>query len=177
MNILMKVFVWMYVFVVCSVALCDPMDSSMPYPSLSLKSLLKFMSVESVMGYLTISSTALVSFCFQSFPDQGLSNELALYIRWPKYWSFNFSISPSSECSGLIFFRIDWSPCCPKDSQESSSAPSKALILQHSAFFIVQFSNPYMTTGKTIALTIWAFVGKMMSLFFNTLSRFVKLSF
>ena len=69
-----------------------------------------------------------------------------------------------------------WSPCCPKDSQESSSSPSKTLILQHSAFFIVQFSNPYMSTGKTIALTIWAFVGKMMSLFFNTPSRFVKLS-
>ena len=101
------------------------------------------------------------------------SNELALHIRWPKYWSFSFSISPSSEYSGLIpFRRLVWS-CSPRGSQESPHHSSKASILWHSAFFIVQLSYPYITTGKTTAFTILTFVGKVMSLLFNMLSRFV----
>ena len=101
------------------------------------------------------------------------SNESAFYIRWPKYWSFSFNISPSNEHPGLISFRMDWvgSPCSPRDSQESSQYhSSKASILQWSAFFTVQLSHPYMTTGKTIALTKWTFVDKLMSLLFNMLS-------
>ena len=102
------------------------------------------------------------------------SNESVLHIRWPKYWSFSFSISPSNEYSGLISFRMVGSPCHPRDTPESSPHhSSKASILRHSAFFMVQLSHPYMTTGKTIALTIWTFVGKVMSLLFNMLSRLV----
>ena len=106
------------------------------------------------------------------------SSELVLRIRWPKYWSF--SISPSNEYSGLISFRMDWldSPCCPRDSQESSPTPQfKSIILWCPAFFIVQLSHPYTTTGKIIALTRWTFVGKVMSLLFNTLSRLVTTFF
>ena len=102
------------------------------------------------------------------------SNESVLCIRWPKYWSLSFSISPLSEYSGLISFRIDWLDLLtvqgtPKNLLQHHS--SKASILRCSAFFMVQLSHPYMTTGKT--LTIWTFVGKVMSLLFNTLSRFV----
>ena len=104
------------------------------------------------------------------------SNELVLYIRWPKYWSFSFSISPSNEYSGLISFRMDWLDLLAfqgavKNLLQHHS--SKASILQHSAFFIVQISHPYITTGKAIALTRWTFVGKVMSLLFNMLSRLV----
>ena len=104
------------------------------------------------------------------------SNESALHIRWPKFWSFNFSISPSNEHSGLIFFRMDWSDLLVvqgtlKNLLQHHS--SKASILWHSAFFIVQFSHPYMATGKPIALTRWAFVGKVMCLLFNMLSMLV----
>ena len=93
------------------------------------------------------------------------SNESVLCIRWPKYWSFSFIFSPSNECSGLISFRIDL-----LEAQETLKSLlqhhiSKASVLQHSAFFIVQLSYPYMTTGKTIALTRWTFVGKLMSAF------------
>ena len=103
------------------------------------------------------------------------SNEPVFCIRWPKYWSFSFSISPSKEYSGLISFRMDWFDHLSvqgtlKSLQHHSS---KASILWHSAFFILQISHPYMTTGKTIALTRWTFVGKVMSLLFNMLSRFV----
>ena len=104
------------------------------------------------------------------------SNELTLHIRWPKYWSFSFSISPSNEYSGLIFFRIDWFDHLAVQWTLKSLLQhhsSKASVLQRSAFFMVQLSHPYMTTGKTIALTIWTFVGKVMSLLFNMLSRFV----
>ena len=104
------------------------------------------------------------------------SSESVLLIRWPKYWNFSFSISPSNEYSGLISFRIDvGSPCSPRDSQVSSPTPQcwRRLILWRSAFFIVQLSNPYMTTGKTIALTRWTFVDKVMPLLFNMLSRLV----
>ena len=98
------------------------------------------------------------------------SNESALHIRRPKYWSF--SISPSNEYPGLISFRIDWS-CSPRDSQESSPAPQLRGINSSALSLLYGLSHPYMTTGKTIALTLWTFIGKMMSLLFNTLSRFV----
>ena len=101
------------------------------------------------------------------------SNEPALHIRWPKYWSF--SISPSNEYSGLISFRIDWFDLLTVETLKSLTQHHslKASIFQCSAFFMVQFSHPYMATGKTIALTFQTFVGKVMSLPFNTLSRFV----
>ena len=104
------------------------------------------------------------------------SNESALRIRWPKYWSFSFSISPFNEYSGLISFRMDWLDLLEVQGTLKSLIQhhsSKASILLHSAFFIVQISHPYMTTGKTIALTRWTFVGKVMSLLFNMLSRLV----
>ena len=97
------------------------------------------------------------------------SNESALYIRWPKYWSFSFNISPSNEHPGLISFRMDWLDLLAvQETLESflQHHSSKASIPQHSAFFTVQLSHSYMTTGKTIALTRWAFVGKVMSLLF-----------
>ena len=103
------------------------------------------------------------------------SNEAALHIRWPKYWSFSFSISPSNEYSGLISFRMDLFDLLSVQGTLKSLLQhhsSKASILQCSAFFIVQFSHLYMTTVKTIALTRWAFVGKVMSLLFNMLSSF-----
>ena len=104
------------------------------------------------------------------------SNESVCHIRWPKYWGFSFSISPSNEYSGLIPFRMDWMDLLAVQGTLKSlfqHHSSKASILRHSAFFIVQLSHPYMTTGKTIALTRWTFVGKVMSLLFNMLSRFV----
>ena len=103
------------------------------------------------------------------------TNESAFCIRWPKYWSFTFSISPSSEYSGLISFRIDWFDLAVQGILKSllQHHYSKTLVLQHSVFFMVQLSHLYMTTGKTIALTIWTFVGKVMSLLFNMLSRLV----
>ena len=97
------------------------------------------------------------------------SNESALHMRWLKYWSFSFSISPSSEHPGLISFRMDWLDLIAVQGTLKSLLQhhsSKASIFQHSAFFIVQLSHPYMTTGKTIALTRWAFVGNVMSLLF-----------
>ena len=102
------------------------------------------------------------------------SSESALYIRWPKYWSFSFSISPSNEYSGLISFRMDWLDLLAVQGTLKSllqHQSSKASILQCSAFFMVQLSHPYLTTGKTIALTIQTFVSKIMSLLFNTLSN------
>ena len=110
------------------------------------------------------------------------SNESVLHIRWPKYWRFNFSfsINPSNEYSGLISFRMEWVDLLAvqvtlKSLHQYHS--SKASILQHSAFFIVQLSHPFMTTGKTIALTRWTFDGEVMSLPFNMLSRLVIRSF
>ena len=109
------------------------------------------------------------------FPNiKVFSSELSLPIRWPKYWSFSFSISLSSEYSGLISFRIDWLDLLAVQGTLKSLLQhhsSKTSILRHSAFFIVQHSHPYMTTGKTIALTRRTFVGKVMSLLFNMLSR------
>ena len=104
------------------------------------------------------------------------SNESALHIKWPKYWSFIFSISPSNEYSGLIYFRMDWLDLLAVQGTLKSLLQhnsSKASILWHSAFFIVQLSHPDMTTGKTIALTRGTFVGKIISLLFNMLSRLV----
>ena len=104
------------------------------------------------------------------------SNESALCVRWPKYWSFTFSISPSNEYSGLISFRIDWFDLLAFHGTLKSLLQhhgSKASILQHSAFFMIQLSHPYMTTGKIVALTRQTFAGKVMSLLFNMLSRIV----
>ena len=104
------------------------------------------------------------------------SNESTLCMRWPKYWSFSFSISPSSEHPGLISFRMDWLDLLVVQGTLKSLLQhhsSKASILQHSAFPTVQLSHPYMTTGKTIALTRWTFVDKVMSMLFNMLSRLV----
>ena len=104
------------------------------------------------------------------------SNESTLCIRWPKYWSFSFSISPSNEHPGMISFRMDWLDLLAVQGTLESLLQhhsSEASILQHSAFFTVQLSHPYMTTGKTIALTGQTFVGKVMSLFFNMLSMLV----
>ena len=104
------------------------------------------------------------------------SNESALHIRWPKYWSFSFNISPSSEHPGLISFRVDWLALLAVQGTLKSLLQhhsSKASILQHSAFFTVQLSHPYMTTGKTITFTSQTFVDKVMSLLFNMLSRLV----
>ena len=104
------------------------------------------------------------------------SNESVLPIRWPKYWSFSFSISPSNEYPGLISFRMDWLDLLAVQGTLKSLLQhhsAKASILQHSAFFIVQLSYPYKTTKKTIVLTRWTFVGKVMSLLLNMLSRLV----
>ena len=104
------------------------------------------------------------------------SNESVLPIRWPNYWSFSFTISPSNEHPGLISCRMDWLDLLAVQGTLKSLLQhhsSKASILQRSAFFIVQLSHPYMTTGKTIALTKWTFVGKVMSLLLNILSRLV----
>ena len=104
------------------------------------------------------------------------SNESTLRMRWPKYWSFSFNISPSNEHPGLISFRMDWLDLLAVQGTLKSLLQhhkSKASILQHSAFFIVQLSHPYMTTGKTIALTRWIFVGKVMSMPFNMLSMLI----
>ena len=127
--------------------------------------------------YLNISSSV-ISFLLPSvFPSiRVFSNELALHVRWTKYWSFSFSISPSNEYLGLISFRLDWFDLLAVQRTLKSLLQqhnSKASILWCSTFFMVQLSHPYMTTGKTIALTIGTFVSKLMSLLFNMLSRFI----
>ena len=122
------------------------------------------------------SSVVPFSSCPQSFPASGSFQESALRIRWPKYWSFSFSISPSNEYSRLISFRMDWLDLLAVQGTLKSLLQhhsSKASILRRSAFFIVQLSHPYMTTGKIIGLTRWTFVDKVMSLLFNLLSRLV----
>ena len=121
----------------------------------------------------TISSSVVPFSCSQSFLASGSFQRSQLF-RWPKYWSFNLNISPSSEHPGLISFRMDWLDLLAFQGTLKSLLQhhsSKAPILQHSAFFTVQLSHPYMTTGKTIALTRWTFVGKVMSLLFNMLLR------
>ena len=136
------------------------------------QSSLRLMSIESVMQ----SSHPILGGPLLLLPPippsiRVFSNESTLHMRWPKYWSFSFSISPSKEIPGLISFRMDWLDLLPLQGTLKSLLQhhsSKASILQHSAFFIVQLSHPYMTTGKTIALTRRTLVGKVMSLLTNT---------
>ena len=143
------------------------------------QSLLRLMSIELVMPHnhlILCHPLLLLPLIFPSI--RVFFNESVLGIRWPKYWSFSFSISPSNEFeySGLISFRVDWLDLLAVQGTLKSLLQhhsSKASILLPSAFFMVQLSHPYMTTGKTIALTRWTFVDKVMSLLFNMLSRLV----
>ena len=139
--------------------------------------LLKLMSIMSVMPSNHLILCCPLLLLPSIFPSiRVFSSESVLRIRWPKYWSFSFSISPSNEYSGLISFRIDWIDLLIAQGPLKSLLQhhsSKASILRRSAFFIVQLSHPYMTTGKTKALTWWTFVGKVMSPLLNMLSRFV----
>ena len=140
-------------------------------------SLLKLKSFESVMPYNHLILCCPFLLLPSIFPRIWVfSNESALHIRWPEYWSFSSNISPSNKYSGLISFRMDWLDLLEVQRTLKSLLQhhsSKAPILQHSAFFIVQLSHPYMTNGKTIALIRWNFVGKVMSLLLNMLSRLV----
>ena len=161
------------------VRLCDPWTAACQ-ASLSItnsRSLPKLMSIDSVMpsNHLILCCPLLLSPSI--FPSiRVFSNESAVCIRWPRFWGFTFNISPSNEHPGLISFRMDWLDLLEIQGTLKSLIQhhsSKASVLQHSAFFIVQLSHPYMATGKTIALTRWTFVEKVMSLLFNMLSRFV----
>ena len=143
------------------------------------QSLLKLMSIESVMPsyhFILCRPLLLLPSIFPSI--RVFSSESVLHIKWPKYWNFSFSINPSNEYSALISFRMDWLDLLTvqgtlKSLLQHFSNSSKASVVWCSAFFIVQLSHPYMTTGKTIALTRQTFVGKIMSLLFNMLSRLV----
>ena len=141
------------------------------------QSLLKLMSIESVIpsNHLILCRPPLL--LPSNFPSIGVfSDELVLCIRWPQYWSFSFSISPSNEHPGLISFRMDWLDLLAVQGTFKSLLQhhsSKASILQASVFIIVPLSHSYMTAGKTIAMTRWTFVGKVMSLLFNMLSRLI----
>ena len=143
----------------------------------SSQSLLKLRSIKSVMPsnhFILCCPLLLPPSIFPSI--RVFSDESALHIKWPKYWNFSFDVSPSNECSGPISFRMDWWDLLAVQGILKSLLQhhsSKASILQHSAFFMVQVSQPYMTTGKTIALTRWTFVGKVISLLFNMLSRLI----
>ena len=139
----------------------------------NFQSLLKLMSIESVMpsNHLILCHPLLL--LPSIFPSiRVFSSESVFHIRWPKYWIFSFNISPSNEYSGLISFRMDWLDLAVQGTLKSlfQHHSSKVSVLRCSVFFIVQLSHPYMTTGKTIALTRWMFVGKVMSLLFNMLS-------
>ena len=160
--------------------LCDSMNRSTPGLPVSItnsRSSLRFKSTESVMP-----SSHLIFYCplllLPLVPPsiRVFSNESTLQMRRPKYWSFSFSISPSNEYSGMVSFRMDWLNLHAVQGILKSLLQhhtSKASIFQHSAFFIVQLLYPYITTGRTIAFTSWTFVGKVMSLLFNMLSRLV----
>ena len=141
------------------------------------KSLLRFISIESVMPANHLIPCCPLLLLPSIFPSiRAFSSESVLHIRWPKYWSFSFSISPSTEYSGLISFRMDWLDLLAVQGTLKSLLQhhsSKASILQRSVFFMVQLSRPYMTTGKTIALTRRTFASKVMSLLFNR-STFFK---
>ena len=158
-------------------AFCDPMDCRTPgFLSFTItQSLLKLMSIKSVMPSNHLILCCPLFLLHSIFPSiRVFSNESVLLIRWPKYWSLSFSISPSKEYSRLISFRRDWLDLLTVQGTLKSLLQhysSKTSILRCSTFFIVQLSHSYMTTGKTIALTRWAFVGKVMSLLFNMLSR------
>ena len=152
------------------------MHARLPLPSFSSLSLLKFISIESVMpsNYLILCHLLLLPSIFPSI--RVFSSELALCIRWPKDWNFSFSISPSNEYSGLISFRIDWFDLLAVQGTLKNPLEHhclKASVLRCSAFFMGQLLHLYMTTGKTIALIRWIFVCKIMSLLFNVLSRLV----
>ena len=147
-----------------------------PLSITNARSLLKLISIVSVMPsnhFILYHSLLLLPSILPSI--RVYSNESVLHIRWPKYCSFSFSISPSNEYSGLISFSVDWFDLAVQGTLKNllQHHTSKASILQHSAFFLVQLSHPHMTTGKTMALTRWTFVSKVMSLLFNMLSRFV----
>ena len=147
-----------------------------PQPFTISWSLLRFLSIESVLPLnhlIFCFPLHLLPLIFLSI--RVFSSEFAVCIRCPKYWSFSFSISPSSEYSGLISFRIDWFDLAAQGTLKGllQYHSSKAPILQHSAFFMIQLSYLYITKRKSIALTIWTIVSRVMSLFFNTLSRFV----
>ena len=134
------------------------------------------MSIKSVMPFNCLILWLPLLFLPSIFPYIRVFWGSILHINWPKYWSFSFSISPFNEYSGLISFRMDWLDILAGQGTLKSLLQhhsSKASILQRSAFFIVQLSHPYVTTGKTIALTRWTFVGKGMSLLFNMLSKLV----
>ena len=135
------------------------------------------MSIESVIPSNHLILCCPLVFLPSIFPSiRVFSNESAFYIKWPKYWSFSFNISPSNEYSGLTSSRMDWLDLLAVQGTLKSLLQhhsSKASIFQHSAFFIAQFSHPYMTTGTTIALTRWTIFSKVMSLLFNMLSRLV----
>ena len=162
----------------CS-TLCDPMDCSTPgfpvhYQLLELAQTHVHSISDAMKPSHPLSSPSSPVSIFPSI--RVFSNESVLCIRWPKYWSCSFSISPSNEYSGLISFRIDWLDLLAIEGTLKSLLQhhsSKASILLHSVFFLVQLSNPYMTTGKSIALTRQTFVGKVMSPLFNMLSRLV----
>ena len=141
------------------------------------RSLLKFMSIESVMPFNHLILCHPLLLLPSIFPSiRVFSKESVLHIRWPKYWSFSFNITPSIEQPELISFRMNWMDLLAVQGTLKSLLQHhslKASILQRSAFFIVQLSHPYMTTAKTIALTRWTFVDKVMSMLFNLLSRLV----
>ena len=172
---------WLMIFVVvqtCShVRLFGPMDCSTPgFPIIHHLPELAQTHVhwvgDAIQPSHLLSSPS--SPVFNLSQHQDLSNDSAHPIRWPKYWNFRFNISPSNEHSGLISFRVDWLDLLAVQGTFKSLLQhhsSKASVLRHSAFFIVQLSHPYMTTGKTIALTRWTFVGKVMSLLLNMLSQ------
>ena len=158
--------------------LCDLLDCRMPgFPVITNSwSLLKLISTESIMPSNHLILCCPFSSCLQFFPASVFSSELTLHTRWPKYWSFSFNINPSNEYSGLISFRMNWFDLLAVQGTLKNLLrhhSSKASILLHSAFFIVQLSHPYMTAGKTVALTRQAFVDKVTLLLFNMLSRFV----
>ena len=156
-----------------------PWTAAVHQASLSItnsRSLLKLMSIESVMpsNHLILCRPLLLPRSI--FPSIRVFSNESVRIRWPKYWSFSFRISPSNEYSGLISFRMDWLDLLAVQGTLKSLLQhhsSKASILWGSAFFIVQLLHPYMTTGKTIVLTRWTFLGKVMSLLFNILSWLV----
>ena len=159
--------------------LCDTWTTTRQ-ASLSItnsQSLAKLMSIEPVKPSNNLILCRPLLLLPSIFPNNRVfSNESALLIRWPKYWTFSFSFSPSNEHPGLISFRMDWLDLLAVQETLKSLLQhhsSKASIVQHSAFFMVQLSHPYMTTGKTKVLTRRLFVGKIMSLLFNMLSRLV----
>ena len=169
----------------CSVRLCDPMNGSTPglpvrHQLLEFRRVLFRSPIESVMPFSHLILCRPLLLLPPILPSiRVFSSESTLHMKWPKYWSFTFNISPSNEHPGLISFRMDWLDLLAVQGTLKSLLQhhsSKASVLRHSAVFTVQLSHPYMTTGKTIALARWTFVGKVMSLLLNMLSRLSKLN-